>query len=74
MVLWAYVISPAALGCLIETSSNRTPVGPMLIAAAGCLHLAGALLTNAVQRPTARDLVICRHATAPQEFQSVTSR
>jgi len=42
-ILWAYVISPSQLSWLIPTSANRTVVGPMLIAVAGTLHLAGAL-------------------------------
>ncbi len=50
MVLWAYVINPNELSWLIATSSSRTVVGPMLIAAAGTVHLAGALLAHAVQR------------------------
>lgn len=43
MVLWAYVISTNELNWLILTSADRTVVGPMLIVAAGVLHLAGAL-------------------------------
>jgi hypothetical protein len=50
MVLWGYVINPNGIGWLIATSANRTVVGPMLIAVAGTFHLAGALLTHALQR------------------------
>jgi hypothetical protein len=55
MVLWAYVINPNELSWLIATSSNRTVVGPMLIAVAGTFHLAGALGTHAVQRLKSND-------------------
>jgi hypothetical protein len=50
MVLWGYVINPNEIGWLIATSASRTVVGPMLIAVAGTFHLAGALLTHALQR------------------------
>ena len=50
MVLWGYVINPNGIGWLIATSASRTVVGPMLIAVAGTFHLAGALLTHALQR------------------------
>jgi hypothetical protein len=74
LVLWAYVINPNELSWLISTSANRTVVGPMLIAAAGTFHLAGALLTHSVQRAkssAARDQPV--PATATHDLQSVSS-
>ncbi len=74
MVLWAYVINPNELSWLIATSANRTVVGPMLIAVAGTFHLAGALVTHAVQRLKSnapRDPLA--HAAPTQGSQSVAS-
>jgi len=74
LVLWAYIINPNELSWLIGTSASRTVVGPMLIAAAGTFHLAGALLTHSVERSrssAARDLPA--RGTATHDLQSVSS-